>query len=248
MCELLLYLSKLINNNIIMKKIILSLVALAMSTALFSQVSYTLDNVVVYDSLFDEELPFDGTYQEGETYRFTINYTADATNVIGAGDFSAFGVREVTSEGVYAGDFEPSLLAFPPIPTDDDGNFLQSGTQIIEYTFADPLPEIADGNLYAIGGYVSSNKASDYVITNNFAIGDDPESLSTNNFSSEELSASYNSATDTVSLISSADYSVYDISGSIVASGSSSKISLAGLVDGVYIIATENGTTKLIKY
>lgn len=71
---------------------------------------------------------------------------------------------------------------------------------------------------------------------------------SVSNFSKNELSIAYDSVSDEVTLPSSADYSVFNIAGSVVAEGSSSTISLAGLVDGVYIVATENGTAKVIKY
>ncbi len=73
--------------------------------------------------------------------------------------------------------------------------------------------------------------------------------LSVDSFSTNELSSySYNESTDEVTLESSAEYSVYNLAGSTVAEGEGTVISLAGLNDGIYIIATSIGNLKIVKY
>lgn len=72
--------------------------------------------------------------------------------------------------------------------------------------------------------------------------------LSLNTFSKSKLSGySYNNVSDIVSLNESAVYSVYSITGSILTKGEGTEIGLSGLADGIYIIATDKGTTKIAK-
>ncbi len=73
--------------------------------------------------------------------------------------------------------------------------------------------------------------------------------LSLNDLRNENvISYTYDSLSDEVGLPEVVDYSVYDLSGSLILHGEGDKISLETLVDGIYFIATEIGNTKIIKH
>ncbi len=83
----------------------------------------------------------------------------------------------------------------------------------------------------------------------NYVVGISEQILSVDSLTKGALSSfTYDADSDEITLDVSSDYSVYNLAGSVVAEGSSSVISLAGLVDGVYIVATKQGTSKVVKY
>ncbi len=116
-----------------------------------------------------------------------------------------------------------------------------SGTATISFT---PTEEDTDFHLQAFAFNHPATSLTETYFFNVDVV--DPSSLVFDNKS--KLSGySYNATTDILTMSSSADYIVYSITGAIVSQGSSNEISFANLVDGIYIISSTNGRTKLVK-
>ncbi len=218
-----------------MKKITLVLGAVLVSVATFAQ-TISLTNSIT-TAMQGQEITLDISYDNG-----TLQSTGGG-NGSNAGDFVNIRLQEVDA------GFAPVTLfddIFPILTTPGGGPGTDSFTYTVSPT-ATPTADLPAGHQYFVVVTLSDFGASQDA---NFGITitEDP-TLSVNEITSSELSDySYDASSDIITLSAAADYSVYNLAGSIVAEGSSASISLAGLVDGVYIVATENGTTKIIKH
>ncbi len=215
-----------------MKKITLALAAALLSLGAFAQTmefTNTLPTEVELGGTIDADYSFDSGENNTTGFSFALLRTVDAsgtvvTNNIGAQqEFDL--VTTQTGSGSITYTVPSDIVASSDLPDGESYEFLQYVTYKLD----------------GMGADIFSNSAIVPITITS--------SLSVDDLSSVELSDfSYDSDSDEVTLAKAGDYSVYNLAGSVVAEGSSATISLAGLVDGVYIIAAENGTTKVVKF
>lgn len=192
----------------------------------------------------------------GDTYVFDISYEFNPAErqYQEPADFALFALRELTSGGMFVA---PPLNNTFGLQGQTIDNVTGTGTYTYSYTVPDPLPALSDpSNFYGFGGYIKTtliNGAAGGVfdVTGNFLAPTNSlnPTLSTSNFNKSELEDfSYNSDSETLTLPEEVNYSLYSIAGLTTFFGKSSVIDLSGIPNGCYILATEIGTTKIVKF
>lgn len=229
-----------------MKRIIFSSVLLLFTALVFGQ-TITLNNAAALGTKF---------YQgQSITLELTATNITDQFIAIGASgsDLEPSDITSVTSDPI----LDPVIM----VGTFGTGNeateaFIDFGpnfpfTGDITVTLTIPSNFDFDGGS-SVDTTLLLRSQNDFSGTNNIegiTIFESQAALSIKEISPNKLSDySYDTDSNIITLTTPANYSVYNLAGNVVAEGLSSAISLAGLVDGVYIVATANSTTKVVKY
>ncbi len=216
-----------------MKKIIL--LALASIVSLMCYGQRQLGAITIDGDPLDDWLVANGSeFSTGTTYEFVVNFTGQETTD-----------NEIQVKFL-AGNFDDTADIFTAPITSADGVVTISVTPTAVNTGGILQVRSSTSTDFGPAGFTAAYTDNVFRDPVTVILGD---TASVDSFTRGALTGySYDAASDIVELDASVDYSVYNLAGSVVAEGSSATISLAGLVDGVYILATSAGTAKIIKY
>lgn len=192
----------------------------------------------------------------GDTHVFEISYEFNPAErqYQPPADFALFALRELTPESEFVA---PPLNNTFGLQGQTIDNVTGKGTYTYSYTVPDPVPALSNTeNFYGFGGYIRTTlingaAGNPFDVTANFLAPSDSlnPSLSVNSFNKSELEGfSYDSNSKILTLLEEVNYSLYSLAGSTVAIGKSLVIDLSDMPNGVYILVTNLGTAKIVKF
>ncbi len=213
--------------------------------------------------------------QLGESFTFEINYENTSPALYDFG-FMLVSLRELTSTGVFVADYGASFPGLQDAGATNPGTVTVEyqvptttggfGTDPITFeegvALGDPLPlePATAGNVYSISTYVTlvpkdntnpDTPAELFNTVQNNIVTVTGNALSISDFAKDNISAAISQKDGVVTIADSVeteDYKLYDMTGALVIEKEADGIiDINGLPNGVYILSTDAGLTKIGK-